>query len=115
MLGTGLYCFTKPLMEAWRETILDDVRGKAVAEEVRKLSAKGCEVGEVQYKRVPRGLPADHPRADLLKHGGITTGQSGPIPPELFGPGLIDYCLEKFRPTLGLHKLLLDMVMRVKA
>jgi uncharacterized protein (DUF2461 family) len=35
---------------------------------VSSLAAEGHEILGDVMKRVPRGYPADHPRADLLKH-----------------------------------------------
>ena len=32
------------------------------------LAADGHQIGGDVMKRIPRGYPADHPRADLLKH-----------------------------------------------
>jgi Conserved hypothetical protein (DUF2461) len=42
--------------------------GRELAELVNSLAADGCGIGGDIMQRVPRGYPADHPRADLLRH-----------------------------------------------
>jgi uncharacterized protein (DUF2461 family) len=42
--------------------------GRALEELVSSLAADGHEILGDVMKRIPRGYPADHPRADLLKH-----------------------------------------------
>jgi uncharacterized protein (DUF2461 family) len=42
--------------------------GRELERRLESLAAEGHEISGDVLKRVPRGYPADHPRADLLKH-----------------------------------------------
>jgi uncharacterized protein (DUF2461 family) len=42
---------------------------------------------------MPKGLPPDHPRADLLRHDGLGVSRDLRAA-QLAGPGLIETCLE---------------------
>jgi hypothetical protein len=53
---------------AFRAAAAADESGRALQELVSSLAADGHEIHGDVLKRVPRGYPADHPRAGLLKH-----------------------------------------------
>lgn len=46
--------------------------GRLLADLVRALDSGGHEIGGDVMKRIPRGYPADHPRAGLLRHRSLT-------------------------------------------
>lgn len=48
--------------------------GSVLAGVVSSLAADGHAIGGDVMKRMPRGYPVDHPRADLLKHRSLTAG-----------------------------------------
>ncbi len=52
----------------FRAATAADESGRALEELVSSLAADGHEILGDVMKRIPRGYPADHPRADLLKH-----------------------------------------------
>jgi uncharacterized protein (DUF2461 family) len=52
----------------FRAAAAADESGRALAELVSSLAADGHEILGDVMKRVPRGYPADHPRAGLLRH-----------------------------------------------
>jgi hypothetical protein len=52
----------------FRAATAADGSGRALEDLVSSLAADGHVIGGDVMKRVPRGYPADHPRADLLKH-----------------------------------------------
>lgn len=73
-VGVGTYIFDPAKLAKWRKA----VSGKPGAELeglVAKLRKAGYAVGgHDDYKRVPAGFAADHPRADFLKMKGLTGG-----------------------------------------
>jgi uncharacterized protein (TIGR02453 family) len=78
-LMAGLFSFSKPMLNAYRDAVVDDRMGAALNEAVAAVRAAGhYEIRGEAYKTVPRGYPADHPRAELLKHAGLWAS-----PPEL--------------------------------
>ena len=52
----------------FRTATAADVSGRALENLLSSLAVDGHEIFGDVMKRVPRGYPADHPRADLLKH-----------------------------------------------
>ena len=57
---------------SFRAAVAGDESGPALEDLVSSLSADGHEVAGDVMKRVPRGYPADHPRAGLLRHRSLT-------------------------------------------
>lgn len=115
MLGVGVYMFSKPMLEAYREAVDDEAMGEDLTAVVEQVGAAGARVGGDTFKRVPRGFPKDHPRADLLRHGGLHAGVEGPIPHAMFGPELVDWCFERYAALAPLHTWLGRMLARVEA
>jgi uncharacterized protein (TIGR02453 family) len=71
-IGAGMYMFSPGQLAAWRAAIAGKP-GAQLASLVKTLRAQGHEVsGHDDYKSVPRGYSADHPRAELLKMRGLT-------------------------------------------
>lgn len=52
----------------FRAGVATNHSGRELERLVQSLAQDGHEIGGDVMKRVPRGYPADHPRADLLKH-----------------------------------------------
>jgi uncharacterized protein (TIGR02453 family) len=78
-VGVGLYQFDAARLARWRKAVAGKP-GEELARLVARLRKAGYEVGgHDDYKKVPRGFPPDHPRADLLKCKGLTGG-AGEIP-----------------------------------
>ncbi|MBW2529538.1 MAG: DUF2461 domain-containing protein [Deltaproteobacteria bacterium] len=110
MLGVGLYQFPKDLLGPYREAVVDKKRGAALVRAIKAAQAKGpYELGGQHYKKVPRGFDADHPRADLLRHGGIYLGFTQKLPPELTSPKLVDWCLKHYRPMASFQRWLVQL------
>lgn len=110
MVAAGIYRLPKELLEAYREAVADDRRGPALAAAVAAIEAAGLAVGNERYRRVPRGCDPGHPRARLLRFDGLYAFTEEPIPPALFGEGLVEWCFERWAPMLPLHEWLRQMV-----
>jgi uncharacterized protein (TIGR02453 family) len=109
MLGAGMHAFSaEGVLQRYRHAVLDDQRGqqlKRAAERVGMDRVRGR-----TYKRVPHGLPADHPRADWLRHSGLYAEIVQPLPPELYTPALPELCLEQFAHLASLQQWLVDLL-----
>jgi uncharacterized protein (TIGR02453 family) len=103
MLGAGMHGFVPPVLARYRAAVLDDRKGAALAKVVAKVRSLGYEVGGETYKKVPQGVPADHPRAALLKHGGLTSGWEGKHPKELASPAIVDFVAAHFVAVAPIH------------
>ena len=109
MVGAGLYIFPKTVLEIYREAVADEKKGNALTEILNPIRALDhCEVGTTHYKKVPRGYPEDHPRADLLKYNGLWAGYQTAIPDEIYSADFIPWCFEICQKLLPLHQWLVS-------
>ena len=96
MLGVGIHRFSKPLLKKFRDAVIDPSLGVKLAKVSAQLGKKGYKLGEKTYKRTPRGYDPEHPMAEFLLFGGLTTGIETEIPKALYTPEYIDYCFGVF-------------------
>ena len=119
----GQHMFPKEVLARYREAVADEKRGPKLVAILEELTGaapggkggspggKGAVPGEAAapkdrgklglrlmeepgYKRVPRGYPQDHPRADLLRYVGM--GLSADVPENtLASADLVPWCLER--------------------
>ena len=67
-VAAGRYGRTRPQVVKARKRVDADSTGAPLAAIVTKLEHAGYGIGGEALKRVPAGLPQDHPRARLLRH-----------------------------------------------
>lgn len=95
VFGTGIFAFEKPALEAFRERI-SGPDGKTLETLLRKLQAKTVRLRDPDLKRVPAGYPKDHPRAELLKHKGLTAWTDIADPEAGSKPQFMKTCAREF-------------------
>lgn len=90
-VGYGSYMFPPDQLARFRKAVAG-APGVELARLVARLRAAGHDVGgHDDYKKVPKGFPPDHPRADLLRCKGLT-GAFPSIPRGLpLKPGFADW------------------------
>jgi uncharacterized protein (DUF2461 family) len=71
-----------------------------LADLVRALDVDGHEIGGDVMQRIPRGYPADHPRASLLKHRSLTAARALETSAVRGAEPVYRIC-ERLRPLLG--------------
>ena len=114
MLGVGMYQFPKHMIREYRDSVIHPDYGKRLSETIRSITENGdYELGGRNYKKVPRGYPADHAHADLLLFNGLWAGTERPVPRELSSPDLVGYCYRIFSDLAPLHFWLRAMTARV--
>jgi uncharacterized protein (TIGR02453 family) len=106
LLGAGMHGFMPEFLPRYRAAVLDARQGAALAAIVAKLRKAGYEVGTESYKKVPAGVAADHPRAALLRHGGLHAGWEGKHPPALGTPKIVDFVAKHYAAVASLHRWL---------
>ena len=107
LLGAGYYMFPDWITERFRRAVVHPKCGKELASILKKIAqSSDFEIGGQHYKRVPPGYDPSHPNAPLLLHNGLHAGWETTTPEELFTPGLVDYCFDKFKPLAPLHRWL---------
>ena len=95
-LGAGMHHFTLPFLTAYRDAVDDERAGAALEDAIaRATELPGVALGGLAYKRVPRGIDADHPRADLLRHGALYVSGDWDLPGEVSSAAFPSWAAER--------------------
>jgi uncharacterized protein (TIGR02453 family) len=114
MLAAGIHCFPRPILQQYRDSVVDPKHGVSLAKAVSAVEKKGPYViGGTRYKKTPRGYDPDHKNAALLLHDGLYASVTARIPRELYSKGIIDYCFKIFSDISPVHRWLVEMTGRV--
>ncbi|CCH34061.1 DUF2461 domain-containing protein [Actinosynnema sp. NPDC047251] len=89
-VGAGSFFMASDQIARYRESVADDVRGRALEKILAKLTKGGWEVRGDQLKRAPRGFDPEHPRIGLLRHKRLFVARSWPPDDVLHEPGCLD-------------------------
>jgi uncharacterized protein (TIGR02453 family) len=85
--GRGLHEMAPDQLDRYREAVAADFSGEVLATIVATLRGQDIGVqGHDSLKKVPRGYPADHPRAELLRQKGLYAWKQWPVEPWLGSP-----------------------------
>ncbi len=107
MLGAGYYVFPKPMLQRYREAVVDKSRGQALDRAIKSVAKAGdYALGGEHYKRVPRGFDPEAKNADLLRYNGLYAGIEMKIPQELYTPDIVEFCYNHFKNMAPLHRWL---------
>lgn len=112
LLGVGIHIFSKPLLEEYRNSVVHPGHGQALVTAAMKVSER-YNIGELHYKKVPRGFDKDHQFAQFLLYNGLTAWMQTPIPEEVYSERIVDHCFEVFEEMAPLHYWLGEMIKRV--
>lgn len=105
----GQHMFPKDVLERYREAVDDEHRGTELENILAGLDTGGFKrMEEPEYKRVPRGFPADHPREELLRLKGLGVSIDIAGKDALSGR-LVEVCADFSREV----KPLLDWILRL--
>jgi len=89
--GNGMFHLAAEQLDRYRRSVADDVAGAELAKITKSLADQGMTlISHERLKSAPRGYPADHPRADLLKNKGLVAYREWPVEPWLGTPGAGD-------------------------
>lgn len=94
-LGAGTFGFDPGGLETYRHRVMGRDGGKLQAI-IDTLKSGGYRLGEPALKKVPRGLPADHPRAELLRHKGLAAWYDFPDTSAATSGDAVTLCAGKF-------------------
>lgn len=77
--GAGMYVMSPDQLTRYRRAVDADASGKALECLVADAGRQKIEItGHDRLKTTPRGFPADHPRAELLRHKGLVAWKEWP-------------------------------------
>ncbi|MFC7490754.1 MULTISPECIES: DUF2461 domain-containing protein [unclassified Knoellia] len=78
--GGGFYASESDQVARYRASVADDVAGRQLVRLVDGLSDNGFDIGGDVLATRPRGIPADHPRIELLRHRTLTAARDHGTP-----------------------------------
>jgi uncharacterized protein (TIGR02453 family) len=107
-VGAGSYHLEGPALHRYREAVDDDRLGGELAGVVARLEAAGFQIGGDTLTTRPRGVAADHPRLDLMRHRGLTAGQAYGSAPQVHTAALADRVAADWRAMVPLVDWLTD-------
>ncbi len=85
--GNGMFHLMPDQLARYREAVAADRSGAELERITRDLTEDGVElIGHDRLKSAPRGYPADHPRAGLLRYKGLAAFRQWPAGPWLSTP-----------------------------
>ncbi len=105
MVAGGYYQMTTDQVARYRAGV-DAESGAQLAEATDALTALGFTLGGEVLRRAPRGVAADHPRIDLLRHKGIAAMREHGVPEWLAGPQCAEHIAADWRAIAPLNQWL---------
>ncbi len=105
-LMTGMFHFSKAMLEAYRQAVIDPELGPALLDAADAVASAGYKISGRHYKRMPRGFDKDHPRGEWLKYNSLHAYKDAINWEIVSSPVFIDCCFDHFqRMTPILHWL----------
>jgi uncharacterized protein (TIGR02453 family) len=101
----GLKHFDTKVLRAYRQAVDDSKLGPALTRAMTQVEKRGdYRFPEPEYKQVPRGFSAEHPRADLLRMAALYAFRCDKLPKELGSASLVDYAYARLKDMAPVHK-----------
>jgi len=98
------------MLKKYRESVVHEKLGPMLVNAVEKVKNTGKFVmSGKHYKRVPKGYPQEHSRAEYLLYNGMGAMYETPIPEELYTSDLLNYCYQVFQDMSPLHHWLVEV------
>jgi uncharacterized protein (TIGR02453 family) len=103
LIAGGCYESASDQVDRLRRAVADDVRGPELERVLAELRRRGFEVHGEMLRRTPRGYPADHPRAELLRHRTLYTSRRWPPDDQLHSRAALTRVRTGWRALAGLN------------
>ncbi len=111
-LGVGLYKFTRPQLEEYRNSVVHPEFGSQLVRAYDEISGKGYKFGGKNYKRIPGDFDPGHENAQFLLYDGMHAGRNFSIPDEFYSGELLDFCLGPYKDMLPIQRWLAGLTQR---
>jgi uncharacterized protein (TIGR02453 family) len=110
MVAAGYFRMAPDQVARYRVAVDEERRGEQLRDRLAALTGAGLTVGGEQLATRPRGVPADHPRLELLRHKGIYAWLRWPGETRLLSPELTGQVAAQWRLLTPLMEWLSDHV-----
>jgi uncharacterized protein (TIGR02453 family) len=105
-VGGGMYMAEKPRLDAFRRAVVEEPeRIRAAIEDPRFVAAFGSITSHDALKRMPPGLPADHPMAELFLYKDVVFGREM-ADTEVLSPDLPEILADAYDAGMPVFRLL---------
>jgi uncharacterized protein (TIGR02453 family) len=91
MVSGGYHAHASDQVQRLRAAVDDDRTGQALERIVEDLRAADFAIAGRTMKTRPRGVAADHPRLELMRHQNLTGWREPSAPAWMFGPDVVDH------------------------
>ncbi len=112
--AVGIRWFEKPLLDAYREYILDEYNRVELHKIIKSLESLGYDTIEKGYKRYPRGFTSDMPSAEMSLFKGIASYKNLEASIIEDGDKLIETLYKIYEDMLPLQQWMYQMSLNVK-
>jgi uncharacterized protein (TIGR02453 family) len=106
--GAGLHQFTPDQLKSYRAAVDDAKSGAALVKIIAAM--EGLRLGDATRKKLPKGIPADHPRAALFLIEGLHVLYEEKLPKSVHTARFTDLCLDLFQQAAPVSRWLLQHV-----
>ena len=96
-VGGGCFHLQPDQLARYRAAVAEEIHGDALGKIVTKLDKAGWEIKGDRLATRPRGVPADHPRLDLLRHRSVYATRTWPPDDVLHERALLDRVRKAWR------------------
>ncbi len=96
VVGTGVWGLSGADLDRFRAAVAHDFSGGELEAMLANLRAAGFRVEGEALKRTPPPYPADHPRAELLRHKSLTAWRDIDDPAVICSPAVTGVCMDAF-------------------
>ena len=102
MASGGFHSHAPDQVGRYRVAVDSERSGSKLAAIVAGLRDGGLSIGGDRVKTRPRGVPADHPRIELLRHRSLTAGRDWPAGPLLQDRGALSLVRQTWQQLVPL-------------
>lgn len=112
LTGVGIFGMDGARLETFRAAMLEESVGGEFDELIAstKRTMRGATLSEPQRERVPKGMPTDHPRSEMLKYERFHVSASAATPKVVTTPKFADWVVDRYEKAAPLHRWLVDNV-----
>jgi uncharacterized protein (TIGR02453 family) len=106
LIGVGIKMFPKPILDRYRQAVVDNKQGAALKSAVKKIRDKGYLIDGKHYKKIPRGFDSGHPNGEYLLYNGLSARIEEKVPDAFYSEAILDYAYAHYKNMLPLHRWL---------
>jgi uncharacterized protein (TIGR02453 family) len=110
LVAAGYHSMASDQLVRYRSAVDDPRRGEELREVLAAVTAAGHRVGGDLLRTRPRGVAADHPRLDLLRHRSLTASHDYGCPAWLHTPRVTEVVAGTWRDLAPLNAWLAEHV-----